>query len=213
MFNNVGGKIKALVQVTFVMTCVAAGLIVLIFFMIACDNGGGAWLGFLFSILGAAVLIFFSWIGSFVLYGYGELVDTNQKIEKHLERLAGTAADKFEYEECEDSEECDDTSYPASVCLGVSGKCITSEFAGENNIPIKGIRVTYIDEEMSVASSELCLNDIIVKIEGNEITQMTDVTREVIKHKAGDVVEMDVYRQSDDGTYVPLKFGVIISAT
>lgn len=88
MFNNVGNKIKNLAKVLF-------------------------WIGVAASVIGAALLMFatygmitigiavlivgplFSWIGSWMLYGYGELIDTNVRLAKDVAKaLAKTAKEE-----------------------------------------------------------------------------------------------------------------------
>ena len=43
----------------------------------------------------AAVWIFIAWLSVLVLYGFGELIDSNTKSEKHLEFLAKVEFDKL----------------------------------------------------------------------------------------------------------------------
>ena len=78
MFNNIGGKIKTLVKVFFWLAAIG-GVI-----------GGAAVCVMSKSPLGllvAGVIIFVAWLGSFVLYGYGELIDCTQHNAYYLEEI------------------------------------------------------------------------------------------------------------------------------
>ncbi len=81
MFENVGGKIKSLAVVVFVLTLIASVVIGLI----SIDNGG-----ILFIIIGSVV----SWISALFTYGLGELIestsenrDTSLQILKELKSI------------------------------------------------------------------------------------------------------------------------------
>lgn len=64
MFDNIGGKIKVLAQVV----CWIGITISVIFGLISFENGG-----IVVIILGSL----FSWIGSFTLYGFGQLIENS----------------------------------------------------------------------------------------------------------------------------------------
>lgn len=67
MFDNIGGKIKATAKV-FCWITIIASLILGILMLY-----GNAFGGVVFIIIGPL----FAWIGSFVLYGFGELVENS----------------------------------------------------------------------------------------------------------------------------------------
>ena len=84
MFNNIGGKIKSLAK----FMCwlgISASVIIGIVLIIGATNRNGYYsytdtnmviTGILVMIMGSIL----SWIGSFVLYGFGELVDNSSKL-------------------------------------------------------------------------------------------------------------------------------------
>ena len=102
MFDNIGNKIKKLA--TFITTIgITASIIVALFIIM---NQSSLWVvAFLIAILGSLV----SWLGSFLLYGYGELIDqatiSNKKLQTVINKLATEQAkDKVRNELCYDEE-------------------------------------------------------------------------------------------------------------
>lgn len=88
MFNNIGGKIKGLAKFIFwvlAILSVISGMLIIIQ-----GFGSSRSESVVVSILiGLAVMvlgILMAWLQNFLLYGFGELVDSNQKILKELER-------------------------------------------------------------------------------------------------------------------------------
>ncbi len=67
MFDNIGKKIKSLVKTIFAIEVVLFVLLIMIF--------GLQPLSFFISLAG----VFLAWISSFVMYGFGELIDNSQK--------------------------------------------------------------------------------------------------------------------------------------
>lgn len=89
MFENIGGKIKGLAKFICwvgIVICVIAGIIMFI-------QAGEAYYSAdrtVLIITGLAIIIvgsLMSWIGSFLLYGFGELVDNSSKIRQELSEL------------------------------------------------------------------------------------------------------------------------------
>ena len=77
MFSNIGGKIKGLVVIIFiieVIICIIAGCV-----MISTGDDGFAFLGLIVMILGTLI----AWISSWVLYGYGEIIVKLTEIERN----------------------------------------------------------------------------------------------------------------------------------
>ncbi len=68
MFDNIGDKIKMLAKVI----CLAGIIISLIAGIALMSNGSGGF-GFLTIVVGALL----SWVGTFVLYGFGKLVENS----------------------------------------------------------------------------------------------------------------------------------------
>ncbi len=82
MFNNIGGKIKVLA-----MVICWTGIILNVCFSIFLFVSGFRVNNTYLLLVSALVLVLgplFSWIGSFLLYGFGELVESVDKIERKL---------------------------------------------------------------------------------------------------------------------------------
>lgn len=97
MFKNIGRKIKGLAKGVFiaeVILIVFAALIMLISYstVLSRTQIASAIIG---TLIFAAVWIFIAWLSVLVLYGFGELIDSNTKSEKHLEFLAKVEFDKL----------------------------------------------------------------------------------------------------------------------
>lgn len=76
LFTNVGGKIKTLVKVLFVLEAIAAVVVGL--WLISVD---------VLAIIGIGIMIigpFVVWILSWFVYGFGELVDRTCRIDEKL---------------------------------------------------------------------------------------------------------------------------------
>lgn len=74
MFNNIGRKIKGLAEIICVL-----GIIASVFIGLGLKNASA---GLTFLIVCGGSLL--SWIGSFVLYGFGELVDTAMEMKEEI---------------------------------------------------------------------------------------------------------------------------------
>ncbi len=74
MFDNIGGKIKAFAQVVCLIGIIASVICGII--MMAIGEAGFTLVGFLIMILGPL----FSWIGSFMTYGFGQLIENTDTL-------------------------------------------------------------------------------------------------------------------------------------
>ena len=91
MFNNIGGKIKTLAKVLCIIGIVLSiiwGLITMSTSAIALSRGNDSEFvivlaAFLSGIFVAAIGSLLSWIGSFCLYGFGELIDKATEIAEN----------------------------------------------------------------------------------------------------------------------------------
>lgn len=97
MFKNIGRKIKGLAKGLFIAEVILialAALIMLISYSMVLSRTqiASAIIG---TLIIAAVWIFIAWLSVLVLYGFGELIDSNTKSEKHLEFLAKVEFDKL----------------------------------------------------------------------------------------------------------------------
>ncbi len=91
MFDNIGKKIKTLAKTICYIGIAACIIAAIAIFAIASDMMYGAetLMGIGFAVLIVGPLVF--WIGSFSLYGFGELIDNSQEIK---EKLCGTEKQK-----------------------------------------------------------------------------------------------------------------------
>lgn len=89
MYENIGGKIKTLAKVICwieIIACVVGGIVLC---CIGADSRGGE----ILVLSGVALMILgplFSWVGSFLLYGYGDLISRVQSIEGKLNGSDGS---------------------------------------------------------------------------------------------------------------------------
>ena len=86
MFKNIGKKIMALAKVlcwfgivVSLIAAVGAGLAA------AQQGGSNVVIGLIGGIVVAVLGVLASWIGSFVLYGFGQLIDDTANIRKKIE--------------------------------------------------------------------------------------------------------------------------------
>lgn len=82
MFNEIGKKIKMLAKVSFY---IMAGIIGIVGIVVAVSSIDEEPLVSFLTLLGTALVIFFAWIATFVLYGFGELIDKACEISDKLE--------------------------------------------------------------------------------------------------------------------------------
>lgn len=87
MFNHIGAKIKGFAKFLFWTTVIFSIIIAMVVISLGSRVQDAPAL--LFIIIGIVVVIFgiaIAWLNNFLLYGFGELVDSNQKILEILER-------------------------------------------------------------------------------------------------------------------------------
>ena len=90
MFNNIGGKIKGFAQIVCWLGIIGSIITGLVFIGIGSDtrDGGGlVILGILIAIVGSLT----SWIGSFLTYGFGQLVENSDALTKQDKAPASAA--------------------------------------------------------------------------------------------------------------------------
>ena len=83
MFSNIGEKIKVLAVVCTIIGCVLSVVIAIV-----CWCSEIVWAGFVALILGCLV----SWIGSFLLYGFGELIVQTNIVARGVQNLQAKLA-------------------------------------------------------------------------------------------------------------------------
>ena len=82
MFRNIGSKIKTLAKVIFWLSVIGSMIGAFAVIALAAMRGSGDSIG-LAIIIGLVIVIVgivFAWLSTFMLYGFGELIDTNQKM-------------------------------------------------------------------------------------------------------------------------------------
>ena len=81
MFNNIGGKIKGLATAMTIIGFVIFGIIGLMFILGSLAYGDeAAFVGMIGGVLTIVIGCFISWIGSFLMYGFGELIENSEII-------------------------------------------------------------------------------------------------------------------------------------
>lgn len=85
------------------------------------------------------------------------------------------------------------------VRLGISGQAVSSAMQSYYDLP-KGILVGEISEGGPCDNTELRVNDVITKIDGEEIEDFSDVYAILAEHQPNDKVVLTVYRNSTDKT-------------
>lgn len=88
MFKRVGAKIKTLVKVYFILDLILAVLVFGAGTEFAHEKGMENFGLVLYAVAGLIALS--GWIGSFVLYGYGEMIDSLQSIEAIVTKRSDT---------------------------------------------------------------------------------------------------------------------------
>ena len=85
LYEDIGGKIKGLARWMFYLGAALSGISGLIAIVNGADYGDG--LTVLVGLITIAVGTFLSWVGSWVLYGFGELIDNTASIKKTAARI------------------------------------------------------------------------------------------------------------------------------
>ena len=84
--------------------------------------------------------------------------------------------------------------------IGISGATVTSDVAKAYNMP-QGVYVAQIIENGGAANSELREGDIITAIDGQTVTSMEELQKQLQYYKAGTEVTLTVQRQDGMGSY------------
>ena len=94
MFNNVGKKIKIIAKIIFVLICVVAVIAIIADLFITLQAGqvsekvsAQAWVTFFIVVAISIIAVSLSAVALFFIYGYGELIETNQEIRDGLNYL------------------------------------------------------------------------------------------------------------------------------
>lgn len=79
--------------------------------------------------------------------------------------------------------------------IGITGRDISSDVAKQNNVP-EGVYVVQIEEFSPAEKAGLQTGDIITKFDGKSITSINDISSIKSKHKSGDQVKLEVFRDN-----------------
>ena len=90
MHDNIGGKIQALAKVIMWIGIVVSGLLGLLGVISSFSMYGGGAIVALISLIGAGLGALGSWVGSFILYGFGSLINSSQETADELKKLNRT---------------------------------------------------------------------------------------------------------------------------
>ena len=91
MHDNIGGKIQALAKVIMWIGIVVSGLLGLLGVISSFSMYGGVGgATVLLSLIGAGLGALGSWVGSFILYGFGSLINSSQETADELKKLNRT---------------------------------------------------------------------------------------------------------------------------
>lgn len=77
--------------------------------------------------------------------------------------------------------------------IGIEGTDITPEMSKQYNLPI-GVYIKVVQDFSAAAKAGLKATDIIVKFDGQNITSINDINSAKGKHKAGDIVKVEIIR-------------------
>ena len=83
MFNNIGKKIKILTKISCWIGIVLFVIVGIVTWVYIANEMYDFWMGALLFILISIVGSFFSWIGSFCIYGFGELIEKTCEIAEN----------------------------------------------------------------------------------------------------------------------------------
>jgi S1-C subfamily serine protease len=85
--------------------------------------------------------------------------------------------------------------------LGVGTVDVTESIAKNFNLPVaRGIAVTVVGSGTPAEAAGLRENDVIVKVDGQDVDNNGTLLALLAKHRAGDTVSIDYYRGSDPHT-------------
>ena len=93
--------------------------------------------------------------------------------------------------------------------IGISGVTVTSDVSKAYNMPV-GVYVAQIIEGGGAAASDLQEGDIITALNGQSISGMEDLQKQLQYYKAGTEVTLTVQRQDGNGSYKEISVKVTL---
>jgi len=96
-------------------------------------------------------------------------------------------------------------SAPASTGFGMEVDAVTPEIAQEAELPrgVGGAIITRVERNSPASNAQLAPNDIIVKVNNQPVTSVSQVTRELQRARAGDTVFLLIWRAGSQ-VFVPM---------
>lgn len=187
MFNKVGQKIKSLAKIICGIGITVSIIAATVMFSIASSvmYGGGALVGIGFVLLILGPL--FSWISSFFMYGFGELIDNSDSIKQDILKIRGLSNIPYNYKEMAEKEAVANNSgnkfkMPSNEnnCLKVTIPKIVSTPAKENSKRcLMCSRLIPIEQKICVCGSNEF--EMIVVAEDNNITNIDAAEAQYLK--------------------------------
>lgn len=100
------------------------------------------------------------------------------------------------------SEQLIATGRVARPYLGIRYRAITSEAAKRYDLPIEwGAYIDEVEENTGAARSGIQEGDIVIAIDGEELTDEVPLVNRLFRYKAGDTVELTVLRDEKELTF------------
>lgn len=81
--------------------------------------------------------------------------------------------------------------------IGISGMTVTEQMSQYYSIP-QGMMVTSVDTRSDAYKQGVQANDVITEIDGEKVSDMTEINAIKEKHKAGDAITLTVYRSGKE---------------
>lgn len=81
--------------------------------------------------------------------------------------------------------------------IGISGKDVTEELAKRNNLVV-GVYIAQIEDFSAAQKAGLKVGDVIVSIDGKNITNMDELTEIKNTHQIGDTIKLKINRNGEE---------------
>lgn len=89
--------------------------------------------------------------------------------------------------------------FPAKSYLGVQYQMVSKQSAVLNNVP-EGAYVVEVVAGSPAEKAGVKVDDIIIKIDGAQLTESNPLSKEIAKKKSGDNIKLDIYRDGENET-------------
>jgi serine protease Do len=89
------------------------------------------------------------------------------------------------------------SGYVSRPYLGVSVSTVTDQMASQGSYP-QGAIIGSVEQGSSAGQAGLRLGDVIVEVDGVKVSSSDELINELMKHKAGDTVNLKIWRNGLD---------------